>query len=78
MQLRLPPESTAEPRAGEYRNMTPSELAMALSKVRPGGARWHMMVAEQWRRERWPALIISVLALLVSLFALLLKFRVES
>jgi hypothetical protein len=37
-----------------------------------------MMVAEQRRRERWPALIISMLALVVSVLALLLNFRVES
>ena len=64
-------------RQAEFRNMTAFELQLALAHVHPGSDRWHWLVAEQRRRERRPALMISILALVVAVSALLVNYRVE-
>ena len=69
-------KSARPPDLTEFRKMTPQELATALARARPGGTNWHLLVAEQRRRERWPALILSMVALIVSVFALITNMRV--
>jgi hypothetical protein len=68
--------NSAAPDPVKFSNMTPQELATALARARPGSTNWHLLIAEQRRRERWPALIISMLALIVSVFALAATFHV--
>ena len=68
-------KGTHAPDPAEFRRMTPQELAMALARARPGGTHWHLLTAEQRRRERWPSLLVSVLALIVALSALIANLR---
>jgi hypothetical protein len=71
------PGSAQSRRRATFRNMTSFELEVAILHVPEGSDRWHWLVAEQRRRERRPALAISILALIVAVLALLIQYRVE-